>query len=226
MYDITEQKNLEEQIRAAEAKRRALIEQIPGIVYVWPMGDSGEEPFVSAAVESVLGCTREQWLNENWWLDHIHEEDRDQVLSARAALDTASEPVEIEYRIRLEADHLIWVDEVAQVLMRDGQPWVLQGVLGDITKRKEAEEQMAFLAFHDVLTGLPNRAMFDEHLRMAISRAEQKASVVAVLYVDLDELKRNERHDRALCRRRVAPGDGEPAKSRRPKGRPRDGAGP
>jgi diguanylate cyclase (GGDEF)-like protein/PAS domain S-box-containing protein len=190
MYDITEQKKLEEQIRAAEAKRRALIEQIPGIVYVWPMGDSDEEPFVSAAVETVLGCTREQWLNENWWLDHVHEEDRDQVLAARSALDTASEPVEIEYRMRLEGDHVIWVDEVAQVLMRDGKPWVLQGVLGDITKRKEAEEQMAFLAFHDVLTGLPNRAMFDEHLRMAISRAERKACVVAVLYVDLDELKK------------------------------------
>ena len=48
---------------------------------------------------------------------------------------------------------------------------------------------MTFLAYHDVLTGLPNRAMFDEHLAMAVSRARRQTCAVAVLYVDLDDLK-------------------------------------
>jgi len=189
MYDITEQKRLEEQLRAAEAKRRALIEQIPAVVYVKPLSDSAEEPFVSAAVESVLGCTREQWFDGHWWLDHLHEDDRDGAVATRAALEANGGSVEIEYRMRLGAERVIWIGEVAQVLMSDGRPWVLQCVLGDITRRKEAEEQMAFLAYHDVLTGLPNRAMFDEHLEMAISRARRQGNAVAVLYVDLDDLK-------------------------------------
>jgi len=190
MYDITQQKHLEEQLRDAEAKRRALIEQIPGVVYVQPLAGSAEEPFVSAAVESVLGCTREQWFDGHWWLHHLHEEDRDRAVAARAALEAVGEPVEIEYRMRLGGERVTWIGETAQVLMRDGRPWVLQGVLGDITKRKEAEEQMTFLAYHDALTGLPNRAMFDEHLEMAISRARRQGKAVAVLYVDLDDLKR------------------------------------
>ncbi len=189
MYDITEQKRLEEQLRAAEAKRRALIEQIPAVVYVQPLTESAEEPFVSAAVQSVLGCTREEWFDGHWWLDHLHEEDRDRAVASRAALEADGGSVEFEYRMRLGGERVIWIGEVAQVLMSDGQPWVLQCVLGDITRRKEAEEQMTFLAYHDVLTGLPNRAMFDEHLEMAISRARRQGNAVAVLYVDLDDLK-------------------------------------
>ncbi len=189
MYDITEQKHLEEQLRAAEAKRRALIEQIPAVVYVQPLSDSSEEPFVSAAVESVLGCTREQWFDGHWWLDHLHEDDRQRAVATRAALEADGGSVELEYRMRLSGERVIWIGEVAQVLMSDGRPWVLQCVLGDITRRKQAEEQMTFLAYHDVLTGLPNRAMFDEHLEMAISRARRQGNAVAVLYVDLDDLK-------------------------------------
>jgi len=189
MYDITEQKCLEDQLRAAEAKRRALIEQIPGIVYVLPLTDSAEEPFVSAGVEAVLGCTKEQWFDGHWWLDHLHEADRDRAVAARLALEAESEQVEIEYRMRLGDGRLVWIGETAGVLMREERAWVLQGVLADITRRKEAEEQMTFLAYHDVLTGLPNRAMFDEHLAMAVSRARRQTCAVAVLYVDLDDLK-------------------------------------
>ena len=45
-----------------------------------------------------------------------------------------------------------------------GDPWLIQGVIFDITERKRAEEQVAFLAYHDKLTGLPNRALFEEML--------------------------------------------------------------
>jgi diguanylate cyclase (GGDEF)-like protein/PAS domain S-box-containing protein len=59
----------------------------------------------------------------------------------------------------------------------------------DITERKQAEEQIAFLAYHDKLTHLPNRAMFEEHLELAIARARRNDLAVAVLYMDLDNFK-------------------------------------
>jgi diguanylate cyclase (GGDEF)-like protein/PAS domain S-box-containing protein len=195
MYDVTEQKGLEDQLRSAQVKRRALIEQIPGIVYVQPLSDSTEEPFVSSAVEKILGCTREQWLYSDWWLDHLHEMDRDRVTAAQRAAEEGGELIETEYRMRLDDERIIWINETSRALFRDGNPWVLQGVLADTTKRKEAEEQMEFLAFHDVLTGLPNRAMFNEHLVMALSRAVRNNRAVAVLYVDLDDMKQtNDSH--------------------------------
>ena len=59
----------------------------------------------------------------------------------------------------------------------------------DITARKQAERRVAYLAYHDDLTGLPNRLMFAEHLDLALARAQRHGYAVAVLYVDLDDFK-------------------------------------
>ncbi len=59
----------------------------------------------------------------------------------------------------------------------------------DVTEKKRAQEQIAFLAYNDDLTGLPNRLRFTEELELAISRAEGTGDPVAVLYVDLDDFK-------------------------------------
>jgi diguanylate cyclase (GGDEF)-like protein len=59
----------------------------------------------------------------------------------------------------------------------------------DVTKQKEAEQQVAFMAYHDRLTSLPNRAMFEEHLEFALARAGRANMAVAVLFMDLDNFK-------------------------------------
>ena len=59
----------------------------------------------------------------------------------------------------------------------------------DISERKEAAERIAHLAFHDALTGLPNRAVFADHLARTVARAGESADPVAVLCVDLDGFK-------------------------------------
>jgi diguanylate cyclase (GGDEF)-like protein/PAS domain S-box-containing protein len=59
----------------------------------------------------------------------------------------------------------------------------------DITARKRADRRVAYLAYHDDLTGLPNRLMFGEHLDLALARAQRHGRQVAVLYVDLDDFK-------------------------------------
>lgn len=59
----------------------------------------------------------------------------------------------------------------------------------DITEQKRADEEIAFLAYHDKLTGLANRALFEEHVDEALARARRANGAVAVLYLDLDNLK-------------------------------------
>jgi diguanylate cyclase (GGDEF)-like protein len=59
----------------------------------------------------------------------------------------------------------------------------------DVTDRKQAEEQIRFLAYHDRLTGLPNRTMFEETLALALARARRHQLGVAVLFLDLDNFK-------------------------------------
>jgi diguanylate cyclase (GGDEF)-like protein/PAS domain S-box-containing protein len=62
-------------------------------------------------------------------------------------------------------------------------------LFSDISDRKKAEEILRYQAMHDPLTNLPNRAMFDERLRSALARARRKQSLVALLYLDLDNFK-------------------------------------
>jgi diguanylate cyclase (GGDEF)-like protein len=59
----------------------------------------------------------------------------------------------------------------------------------DITARKQVDRRVAYLAYHDDLTGLPNRLMFAEHLDLALARAQRHGRELAVLYVDLDDFK-------------------------------------
>jgi predicted signal transduction protein with EAL and GGDEF domain len=77
------------------------------------------------------------------------------------------------------------------VIIKDdsGQPLFWQGVMHDISDQKRAEEQIAFLAYHDKLTDLPNRTMFQEMLELALARARRHDLAVAVLYLDLDDFK-------------------------------------
>ena len=102
----------------------------------------------------------------------------------------AHEPLNHEYRMVHEDGSVRWVLEQAYPIDDEqGQPWLIQGVIFDITERKLAEEQVAFLAYHDKLTGLPNRALFEEMLEAAISRARRHDLGVGVLYLDLDNFK-------------------------------------
>ncbi len=63
------------------------------------------------------------------------------------------------------------------------------GVLAGWIERRQAEEQVTFMAYHDKLTGLPNRAMLEEHLALALARAERSDLACAVLFMDLDNFK-------------------------------------
>jgi diguanylate cyclase (GGDEF)-like protein/PAS domain S-box-containing protein len=75
------------------------------------------------------------------------------------------------------------------LLNERGEPQFMLAVLHDITERKRAEERVAYLAQHDTLTGLPNRAVFNERLNKAIDRAKARNAQFAVLAIDLDRLK-------------------------------------
>jgi diguanylate cyclase (GGDEF)-like protein/PAS domain S-box-containing protein len=65
----------------------------------------------------------------------------------------------------------------------------LVGVVTDVTARREAEAQNKYLAFHDVLTGLPNRVLLNERIEDALSRMDRRTGGAALMYIDLDRFK-------------------------------------
>jgi diguanylate cyclase (GGDEF)-like protein/PAS domain S-box-containing protein len=98
---------------------------------------------------------------------------------------------QMEKRYIHKEGHDVWVHwsvSLARNVHSESVHLIFQ--IQDITDRKLAEEQLHHDAFHDVLTGLPNRALFMDHLTLAIARAQRREDqMFAVLYLDLDRFK-------------------------------------
>jgi diguanylate cyclase (GGDEF)-like protein/PAS domain S-box-containing protein len=85
----------------------------------------------------------------------------------------------------------VWIlQSVSLVAGSPGQPPMLEGTVVDITDRKRVESQIEHLAFHDALTGLPNRSLFDDRLEIALARCRRDGGQLAILFLDLDRFKR------------------------------------
>lgn len=175
----------------AQAKYRNLVEQLPAVTYVEAAERPGSMVYVSPQLEAMLGYQPDRWLHEAGLRDAaVDPRDRSQVSVERERARGSGQPMRMEYRMVGSGGKVLWVREEAH-LVRDpsGTPRYWQGVILDLTAEKEAAEEISFLAYHDRLTGLPNRVLFEEVLALALRRAARDRKLVAVLYMDLDNFK-------------------------------------
>lgn len=126
------------------------------------------------------------------WFGRIHPDDIDRVRREVAAhLNGDTAHLETTFRIRQASGEWRWM--LARGLgVRDasGRAYRLAGSMTDVSERKTAEAQLIHDALHDALTGLPNRALFNEELRLAIDRRRRRADYgFTVLFLDLDRFK-------------------------------------
>ena len=141
MVDITDQKAAEARVRSTEERYRALVEHIPAIVYAEAIVANAEELYLSPQIERVLGYTPEDWKGTpDFWVTHLHPDDRDRVLQANRRANETGDPFLAEYRfLAADGDHRWIHDEAVRVLDDDGEPLFWQGVFLDITEQKRAE---------------------------------------------------------------------------------------
>jgi PAS domain S-box-containing protein len=144
VIDVTATKEAETALRESEAKYRALVENIPAVVYtIAPDGD-GSTLYVNPQVEQMLGYTREEWLDQpDIWMEILHPEDRETTLDAHDRHNETGEPWSREYRLIASDGRVVWFrDEATLVRDVDGRPLFWQGVRLDITAQKEAESAL------------------------------------------------------------------------------------
>ena len=121
----------------------------------------------------------------------VHPEDLTDVENAIDKALHENKPYSIDHRIILPDKTERTVHEQAQVIFDEtGKPVRMHGIVQDITEHKNAEEKIRFLAYYDVLTGLPNRRLFKEYSIQAIRMAQRNGTKVAIIFLDLDHFKR------------------------------------
>ena len=141
LTDITSRKEAEFTLRSGEEKYRALVERLPGAVFLDAPYDSEKALFVSPKIEDLLGYTPEEWMTEISWLDSIHPDDRDRILAENKRTDETGEPFRQEYRFRRKDGAYIWIKEETSLVKDElGKPLFWQGFLLDITNQKIAEK--------------------------------------------------------------------------------------
>lgn len=144
MHDITERKHAEEQLHEAEARYRSLVETIPAVTYIDSVDDRSTTIYISPQVEATFGYSAEAWkADTELWFRNIHPEDAERIPAAVVRHNRDGEPFDVEYRFRHADGRWMWVKDQALVVRDDaGQPRFSQGVMFDITERKQAEEQL------------------------------------------------------------------------------------
>jgi diguanylate cyclase (GGDEF)-like protein/PAS domain S-box-containing protein len=171
--------------RALEAHYQRLVEQLPLVVYVDELSDNSANIYTSPQVEELLGYTVEEWVSDpDLFVKVLHPDDRERVLDEVHRTNESGERFVCEYRLLAKDGRIIWIRDESTLYAEEGQPVHSQGYMLDITRRRQAEEELRELAWSDSLTSLPNRALLVDRLRDRDDNSPR-----SLLFLDLDDFK-------------------------------------
>jgi diguanylate cyclase (GGDEF)-like protein/PAS domain S-box-containing protein len=167
--------------KANEARYRVLFER--NLAGVYRTTTDGRILDCNEACARIFGfSSREDFLAAaatDFYNDRSERERLVQQLRVHGSLSNS------EVRLRRRDGSTVWVLENISLL--NGE--ILEGTIIDITDRKHAQEQMEYQAYHDSLTGLPNRLLFRDRITVALAHAKRSGRVSAVMFLDLDQFK-------------------------------------
>jgi PAS domain S-box-containing protein len=144
LTDITERKQMEEQLRAAETKYHTLVEQIPAVTYIRDLIEEYRICYISPQIEELTGFAVQEWLNDaELWFKLVHPDDLKDVLEESSQAIIENRPALSEYRLRTREGHIVWLHDRALVVreLQDSRP-LIQGVAVDVTEQKRIEHEL------------------------------------------------------------------------------------
>ncbi|HXP42753.1 MAG TPA: PAS domain S-box protein [Candidatus Acidoferrales bacterium] len=134
----------EDQSQSVEARYRALVEQIPAVVFMAYLDKGIGEAYVSPQIEAALGFSQSEWLEDPVrWYDQIYPDDKQRWSTEAAEMFLSGRPLKSAYRVLARDGRVLWFHCEAEMIRReDGRPWFIHGVGVDITGLKQAEEEL------------------------------------------------------------------------------------
>jgi PAS domain S-box-containing protein len=124
-----------------ETRYRALVEQIPAVVFMAYLDRGIGEAYVSPQIEAALGFSQSEWLEDPVrWYQQIHPDDKMRWSVEAAEMFVSGKPLRSAYRVMARDGRVLWFQCEAKMIRReDGEPWFIHGVGFDITERKVLE---------------------------------------------------------------------------------------
>ncbi len=188
--DITERQNTLLELERTHAFLNTIIENVPVTIYVKDARD-GRYILVNQAAEKLWGRSRNEVLGKTSrgmfppaTAAAIEARDQDLLDNSEQALSHAMHRLEMPNG----NTHLVTSKRLT-IFDENNQPRYLLGVIEDITDRERANEKISFMAHHDLLTGLANRALLKERIEQARARLQQRGEPFSILLLDLDHFK-------------------------------------
>jgi diguanylate cyclase (GGDEF)-like protein/PAS domain S-box-containing protein len=173
-----------EALEQSEARFRALAEHAPCAIFIL---QGAEIRFANQAAMEVTGYRREDFEHRSLW-DVVHPDGREAIHRRLEGLGRSRAATRHEVKILRKDGQSRWIDFSACTLSFGGRPAIM-GVGLDVTARKLADARIEVLAYHDALTGLPNRRLLEDRIGVAIAHARRRHRHLAVLFLDLDDFK-------------------------------------
>jgi diguanylate cyclase (GGDEF)-like protein/PAS domain S-box-containing protein len=185
--DITDRKQAEKALRESEELFRSYLEHAPDGIYMSDL--EGNFLYGNSKCEEMIGYRREELIGKNLLeLNILPGKYLDKAAQLLQANIEGKSTGPDEFDLITKEGRLIPVEINTGVVQRMGQVIVLASVR-DITERKQTDEKIQQMAYHDSLTGLPNRKLFSDRLAIALAHAQRNQKGVAVTMLDLDNFK-------------------------------------
>jgi diguanylate cyclase (GGDEF)-like protein/PAS domain S-box-containing protein len=181
--DITDRKRTEEALRDSEEKYRSIFDNAPlGLLHFNKKGitTSCNDKFVE-----IIGSSREVLMG----LNMLNLPDKHIVEAVKLALNGKPGYYDGEYRSITSNKATPMHALFRPITSEKGEVLGGVGIIEDITERKQAEEKIRQMAYHDSLTGLPNRKLFSDRLGIALAQAQRNQKEVGIAMLDLDHFK-------------------------------------
>jgi diguanylate cyclase (GGDEF)-like protein/PAS domain S-box-containing protein len=190
IQDVTERKIVENALRASEERFRTVSDTAQDAIIV--IDSAAKISYWNPAAERILGYSAEEASGKL-----VHElltpvRFREKAVAGMREFAATGRGNVLGKTLELAANRKDGTEipiELSVARMRWGAGWHAVAMLRDISQRKLLEDELVRLARHDVLTGLPNRAVFVEALELAIAQADRNRKTFALLYLDLDHFK-------------------------------------
>jgi diguanylate cyclase (GGDEF)-like protein/PAS domain S-box-containing protein len=186
--DVTEQYRMRLALADSEQHYRTLANH--GQALIWTAGQDKKRNYFNNVWLRFTGRTLAQEIGDGW-TDGVHPDDLERCLSTYVAAFDTRQSFDMEYRLRHASGEYRWL--LAQGSPRYDSEGRFLGYIGhclDLTQTKQAEAKLAYLAYHDALSGLPNRVLFQDRLTQAVAAARRGQLFGALIFVDLDNFKR------------------------------------